>query len=133
MPLLLLGFFAFVGFGVLGSLVGDAELGKGVGLRVGIGEGTLILSDGFVVGPADEMAGLEDGDRDGAVEGALLGAFVGDELGLFDGDCEGSFVGETVGDVDGDFVFVVGLADAEGELVMVGVELGIPEGVAVGV
>ena len=86
LPLLLLGFFAFVGFGVLGSLVGDAELGEGVGLRVGIEEGTLILSDGFVVGSVDEMAGLEDGDRDGAVEGALLRAFVGDELGLFDGD-----------------------------------------------
>eukprot|EP00956_Cyclotella_meneghiniana_P019497 scaffold33364_cov26-Cyclotella_meneghiniana.AAC.2 len=93
----------------------------------------LDTDEGLVVGPADEMAGLEDGDRDGVVEGALLGAFVGDELGLFDGDCEGPFVGELVGDVDGDFVSGVGLADAEGELVMVGVELGLPEGDADGV
>ena len=138
-----MGFLAFVGLGVFGSLVGNAELGTGVGLGVGIEEGIKILSEGFVVGPADEIAGLEDGvegpfvglngdtdgDRDGAVEGTLLGALVGGKLGLFDGDCE---VGEAVGDVDGDPVAVVGRTDVEGESEIVGVVEGDREGVADG-
>ena len=139
-----MGFLAFVGLGVFGSLVGNTELGTGVGLGVGIEEGIKILSEGFVVGPADEIAGLEDsdiegpfvglngdtdGDRDGAVEGTLLGALVGGKLGLFDGDCE---VGEAVGDVDGDPVAVVGRTDIEGESEIVGVVEGDREGDADG-